>query len=90
MQKLTTETITSDVTASRDMNHKVLCPGPLEMQHAPPQILHKPRRPDSSPMITLQREHWYVVFVFLPQKQQQQYKVLYLLNIYLYQTLYIV
>ncbi|KAB5565531.1 hypothetical protein PHYPO_G00242670 [Pangasianodon hypophthalmus] len=56
MQKLNRETITSDVTASRDMNHKVLCPGALKMQPAPPQIHYKPHRPGSSPMISPQSE----------------------------------
>ncbi|XP_053497547.1 leucine-rich repeat-containing protein 56 isoform X1 [Ictalurus furcatus] len=55
MQKLTRETIRSDVTASRDMNHNVLCPEALKMQPTPPQILCKPHRPGSSPGIMSQR-----------------------------------
>ncbi|KAI5626869.1 leucine-rich repeat-containing protein 56, partial [Silurus asotus] len=57
MQELTRETITSDVTGSRDMNHKVLCSGDLKMQPAPPQILNQTYRPGSSSMNTLQWEY---------------------------------
>ncbi|KAF7702251.1 leucine-rich repeat-containing protein 56 isoform X1 [Silurus meridionalis] len=57
MQELTRETITSDVTGSRDMNHKVLCSGDLKMQPAPPQILNQAHRPGSSSMNTLQWEY---------------------------------
>ncbi|KAG7324371.1 hypothetical protein KOW79_012387 [Hemibagrus wyckioides] len=56
MGKLSTETIISDVTASRDKNHKVLSPGALQMQPAPPLIPYKPHRPGSCPGITPQRE----------------------------------
>lgn len=64
MQKLTTETITSDVTTLRDMSNKVLCPEALQMQRSSSQILYKPHRPDSSPMITMEREWWYVLLGF--------------------------
>ncbi|KAF5903335.1 leucine-rich repeat-containing protein 56 isoform X1 [Clarias magur] len=56
MQNLARETITSDETASRDMNHKDLCPGQIKMQPAPPQFLYIRHRPGSSPGTTPQRE----------------------------------
>ncbi|KAK3526610.1 hypothetical protein QTP70_030751 [Hemibagrus guttatus] len=56
MEKLSTETIISDITASRDKNHKILSPGALQMQPAPPQIPYKPHRPGSCPGITPQKE----------------------------------
>ncbi|XP_053345628.1 leucine-rich repeat-containing protein 56 [Clarias gariepinus] len=56
MQKLAKETITSDKTASKDMNHKDLCPGEIKMQPAPPQFTYIPHRPGSSPGTTPQRE----------------------------------
>ncbi|TSK45870.1 Leucine-rich repeat-containing protein 56 [Bagarius yarrelli] len=57
VQKLKNETITSDVTAFRDRNHKVLCSKALSMQPAPPQMIFKPHRSCSSPGIPLQREN---------------------------------
>lgn len=62
MQKLTRETIASDVTASGDMNDEFLCLGAFKIQPVPPPILNKPHRPGSSPMITPQREHWYGLY----------------------------
>lgn len=80
MQKLTRETIRSDVTASRDMNHNVLCPGALKMQPAPPQILCNPHRQGSSPGITPQRERWYVLD-FLFNNSKNKY-IKYNINLY--------
>ncbi|GAA6093012.1 leucine-rich repeat-containing protein 56 [Tachysurus ichikawai] len=57
MGKLSSDTITSDVTASRDKSHTVVCPGALQMQPAPPQIPYRPHRPGSCPVINSQREH---------------------------------
>lgn len=87
MGQLSTETIISDVTASRDKNHKVLSPGALQLQPAQPLIRHKPHRPGSCPGITPQRECWYVLFFFFVQ---QIHKVMIKSINLTYQNIYIV
>lgn len=65
IQKTIDEIILSQTSREgRDPNFKAANAESKKTQPVPPQILHKPHRPDSKPMISPLREPWYVPLLF--------------------------